>query len=86
MRREVWASALGWVERDEDEILIGGIDNRLVSLLDSSGLGSKLRDAESNYARIQYPRVPSSTVHQLFLWPGAMSQLDQLFCELVSSA
>ncbi|CAD6571867.1 MAG: CAAX farnesyltransferase (FTase) subunit beta [Tremellales sp. Tagirdzhanova-0007] len=29
VRREVWASALGWVERDEDEILIGGIDNRL---------------------------------------------------------
>ena len=32
VRREVWANALGWVEREEDEILVGGKANRVVSL------------------------------------------------------
>lgn len=36
VRKEVWANALGWVERDEDEILVGGTGNRVVSYVPST--------------------------------------------------
>lgn len=30
-RREIWANALGWVEEEGGEIIVGGRDNRIVS-------------------------------------------------------
>ena len=73
MRREVWANAIGWDEMDEEEIVIGGAGNRVVSHLSSGG--QMLKSLEPHGTGVQYPPVPTEAVHRLLLWPVGVSIL-----------
>jgi hypothetical protein len=78
IRRQVWGSALGWVEEGE-AVVLGGKESRVVSYpLDSSPrIVAEL--AEYHIACFQHTTVEVETVHQLFLRPIRMIEirLDQ---------
>lgn len=73
VRRQVWASALGWVEEGE-AIILGGKESRVVSSLLGRLCVVQVADsAEHNRTGLEYPPITFETVHQLLLWSDCLS-------------